>query len=707
MADLLFGLETEYPVACITSSGTTDGDQISYGLMGIARRELLHLPDLGHPSGIFLQNGSRMYVDCGHPEICTPECTNPWEVVRYTLAGHRILAGLAASLGSAKMPGAELVCWRGNVDYSGQSTWASHENYLHTKSLDVLQQQVIPHLVSRLVYTGAGGFNPLSRGLEFTLSPRVAHLRQVVSGNSTGERGIWHTKSEPLSAKFGRLHVLCGESLCSHVSAFLRVGATALVVAMADAGLTPGIAVQLAEPLEAMRAVARDVTCKRPLRMADGRKLTALEIQRHYLEQAEAHLHASFMPEWAPEVCHRWRGVLDQLEEAPGSVAQSLDWGIKLALYAHYARSVGVQWDALPFWNKVIGRLAAALKTSADGPETLPLEVAIGPSSPIPKEIARLDPLLRSRGFQWQDLKTVLDGRQKLFEIDTRFGQLGPKGIFEALDAAGVLNHRVSGVDNIEQAVTEPPATGRARIRGRVIQRLAGAEHSRCDWQSIIDFKKKKVLDLSDPFTNEESWRPLTPAEKQLAQRDTAAFAFVADIWNAELSCQARRQDAADRILSGDYAGAEAIVRGLLQEGFMVPSSHCHLARALLMMNREGESREEINQAWAVREQAATYVVGRILFFQCVFAMFDGAAITPIVREIRATLRDPDAHLDWTIQPMLDHLRQRLGETNYRFLKALAEALCDRVAMPRLDEFPQWRDAAAATSDRGMGGTGT
>jgi hypothetical protein len=214
------------------------------------------------------------------------------------------------------------------------------------------------------------------------------------------------------------------------------------------------------------------------------------------------------------------------------------------------------------------------------------------------------------------------------------------------------------------------------------------------------------VLDLSDPFTNEESWRPLTPAEKQLAQRDTAAFAFVADIWNAELSCQARRQDAADRILSGDYAGAEAIVRGLLQEGFMVPSSHCHLARALLMMNREGESREEINQAWAVREQAATYVVGRILFFQCVFAMFDGAAITPIVREIRATLRDPDAHLDWTIQPMLDHLRQRLGETNYRFLGALGEALCDRGAMRRLDEFPQWRDAAAATSDRGTGGTG-
>ena len=48
---------------------------------------------------------------------------------------------------------------------------------------------------------------------------------------------------------------------------------------------------------------------------------------------------------------------------------------------------------------------------------------------------------------------------------------------------------------------------------------------------------------------------------------------------------------------------------------------------------------------------------------------------------------------------MLDHLRSRLRETNYHFLKALAEALSDANAMIRLDEFPQWRSAAAASSD--------
>src|SRR5208283_1905190 len=216
-------------------------------------------------------------------------------------------------------------------------------------------------------------------GLEFTLSPRVAHVQQVVSGNSTSERGIWHTKTEKLCAGYSRLHVLCGESLCSETAAFLKVGSTALIVAMADAGLAPGSAVQLAEPLVAMQNVAGDVTCRTPLRMADGSCQTALAIQRHYLEQAEAHVGASFMPAWAAEVCRRWRAVLDQLEDAPGSVEQTLDWGIKLALYAHHARSIDIRWDALPFWNQVIGRLAAALGDGEDGEKALLLEIAIGP----------------------------------------------------------------------------------------------------------------------------------------------------------------------------------------------------------------------------------------------------------------------------------------------------------------------------------------
>jgi hypothetical protein len=202
--------------------------------------------------------------------------------------------------------------------------------------------------------------------------------------------------------------------------------------------------------------------------------LDALAIQRHYLEAAEAHLGASFMPEWASEVCRRWRAVLDQLEDAPASVDKTLDWGIKRALYASHAQSLGIRWDELPFLNQVIDQAAALLETCKDRQTPVHLELAIASNRRIPRELAVLGPLLRFRGLGWDDVRAVLDSRQKFFEIDTRFGQLGAKGIFETLDRAGVLNHHVEGVDNIDQAMTEPPVNGRARIRGEVIRRLAG-----------------------------------------------------------------------------------------------------------------------------------------------------------------------------------------------------------------------------------------
>jgi hypothetical protein len=569
--------------------------------------------------------------------------------------------------------------------------------------LEALQPQIVPHLVSRLIYTGAGGFNPFSRGLEFTLSPRAAHLRQVVSGNSTSDRGIWHTKTEALSAGYRRLHVLCGESLCSQTATFLKVGVTALIVALADAELAPGSAVQLAEPLVAMQNVAADVTCQRPLRMADGRCLTAIAIQRHYLQLAEAHLGDSFMPAWAAEVCCRWRAVLDQLEDAPNSVSQTLDWGIKLALYAHQARSFGVRWEDVGFWNQAIERLAAALDARQGRRKPVSIERVIGSKSPIPEEVAALDPLLQSRGLQWEDAKPLLRSRQKFYEIDTRFGQLGPQGIFEALDLAGVLNHRVSGVDNIEHAMAEPPATGRAGVRGQVIRRLAGAGKAQCDWQRIVNFQEKQMLDLSDPFTHKESWRPFRPEDvrdARLLQLHAELRNSVGDTASVEAEgVYSRREAALEHYRRGDFRGAEELLQALLHEGFEAPSTHCHLARVLLMMDREAEAREQIDRAGAIRGEADAYVVGRILFFQCVFAMFDGADIAPAIQQIRAALSTPLAHADWTIRPLLDHLRPRVGEPNYQFLKALSEALSSANAMPRLDQFPQWRDAAGAAAD--------
>jgi hypothetical protein len=415
---------------------------------------------------------------------------------------------LIQKFADGRAPGVETGCYRVNVDYSGSgTTWGCHESYLHRMPPDALPFHLIPHLVSRIVYTGAGGFEPLSGGLRFTLSPRASHIGRTISGDSTRDRGIFHTKDEPLCTGHHRLHVLCGESLCSQLAMFVKFGATSLVVAMTEAGLCPGKDVQLLVPLEALRAVASDPTCKKQLPVKGSRGKTAIDIQRHYLAMAEAHLNEPFMPPWAPAICAQWRRVLDLLERGPCAVSKVLDWAIKLSVYASHASRRGLNWDRLPFWADVIDRLRLALALPPDDGQ-FPLELAIGPQTPIPGVVTELEALLRRKGLQWDELRRVLALRAEFLEIDMRFGQLGPRGVFTMLDDARILDHRVRGIDNIEHAMLNPPLTGRAKLRGTVVKRVAGDKEGEwyCDWQRIFSRKYGRLLDLSDPFAQAETW---------------------------------------------------------------------------------------------------------------------------------------------------------------------------------------------------------
>ena len=106
MGELLFGVETEYAIAGVTRRGAMEREETLQRMMEFARKELVHLPDLHGSGGMYLGNGARFYLDCGmHPEMCTPECANPWDAVRSVEAGHRIVAGLAARVEAEGKPG--------------------------------------------------------------------------------------------------------------------------------------------------------------------------------------------------------------------------------------------------------------------------------------------------------------------------------------------------------------------------------------------------------------------------------------------------------------------------------------------------------------------------------------------------------------------------------------------------------------------------
>jgi proteasome accessory factor A len=506
MVSPMFGVESEYALAGIRGREPMQRDDLVNRLLRVARRRLAHLPDACSTSGMFLENGARFYIDCGlHPEMATPECTTPWELARYIKAGERTLEGLTQELQAETGDGAEIMCFRCNVDYGGSgSTWGCHESYLHHARPANLPGQLIPHLVTRVVYTGAGGFNPLAKGLEFCVAPRLMHIQQEVSGDSTGNRGIFHTKNESLAGKGNnRLHILCGESLCSETAIVLKIGTTALVTAMAEEGLNPGTDLRLASPLDALHAVASDIDCKRKLSLAAGGEATAIEIQRRLLRLAERN--QSVLPPWAGAICALWRVTLDQLEGAPDSAASVLDWAIKRRLFYGRAERRGISMDRFAFLSSIEQQMNAALAGVGAGGRSVRLNLVLGPKSPIPAEAASLGSALAAEGLAWADLERFLNLREEFYQIDTRFGQIGPRGIFTELDRRGVLNHKVAGVEGVETAMCEPPPVGRAKLRGETIRRLSGSGKAGCTWMSVFG-PDGRTLDLSDPFAATEVW---------------------------------------------------------------------------------------------------------------------------------------------------------------------------------------------------------
>lgn len=509
MAERLLGQETEYGLSVVMNAGLRRTNERAAEDIYCLAGTLPHLPAL-RSSGVFLANGSRFYVDCGHPEVATPECANPWDVVRYVRAGEWMLLNLAAEMKQRDPSVERTLILKSNIDYTSRATWGCHESYLHSvKDQTALSSHIIPHLVSRIVFAGAGGFDCFSPGLDFMVSPRVAHLGCAISGNSTGSRGIFHTRDEPLCGKgYKRLHLLCGESLCGETGAWLKVATTALVVALIDAGRQPGAAVQFRDPVAAMRIFADDPACRRTAPLGDGREVTALEVQEHFLQQAEACAEAAFMPPWAGEVCRQWRAMLDRLRHGPALVGRSLDWAIKLALFQSHARRRETTLEALALWTPVLDRLAAAHAETDKAEEPLTAELILGRRSPLAAVRKAVTLLLGERGLHWDGLADFLRVRLEFFALDTRFGLLGEGGLFAALEAGGAaLDHRFPGVDNIAHALENPPASGRAAIRGGVIRRVAGQNgRFAAEWEGVWDLQADVELNLTDPFCTEENW---------------------------------------------------------------------------------------------------------------------------------------------------------------------------------------------------------
>jgi len=366
-------------------------------------------------------------------------------------------------------------------------------------------------LVTRIIFTGAGGFDPFSPGIEFVLSPRSLFLHRESSADSTRNRGIAHEKQEHLCGHgYRRWHLVCGESLNSEIAMWLRSATLVLAVSLAEQGHVDfGVPVRLASPVEALHALTRDPTCRVPLALERGGEMTALDIQRYYLERAEARIGSGFMPPWTETACARWRAMLDRLESSPASVTTTLDWAIKRVLFERILHRRGYSWDRVRIWNDALAALRDRVQSEPAATEMRRLEDLIDPPEPVRACQSELAGMLAADGLEWAGIGGFARLRRELFEADARFSALGPDSLFAQLDREGVLTHHVPGVDNIEHAMEYPPAVGRAALRGAVIRRLMPLGNQfAAYWTGIVNRQSGSTLNLSHPFETEERWQP-------------------------------------------------------------------------------------------------------------------------------------------------------------------------------------------------------
>jgi len=294
-----------------------------------------------------LANGGRLYVDGAHPEYSTPECTGAHDLLAYEKAGERIM-DLSREMASRIKRGQDrFSVYKNNTDGKGNS-YGYHENYLVGREVpfERLVAHLIPFLVTRQIYAGAGkvGAENKTEHVPYQISQRADFFEVLVDLNTMVKRPIINTRDEPHSdpARYRRLHVIVGDSNMSEISTVLKVGAAALVLAMLEEGVE--VSVTLENPVHAIKAISRDVTLKQPIKLSNGKELTAIEIQRIYLESAEKHFSNTGADPGVADILSRWRSVLDRLAQEPMQLSRELDWVIKKELLESYMARKGCDW---------------------------------------------------------------------------------------------------------------------------------------------------------------------------------------------------------------------------------------------------------------------------------------------------------------------------------------------------------------------------
>jgi proteasome accessory factor A len=437
----IFGLENEYGVTCtLRGQRRLSPDEV-------ARYLFRRVVSWGRSSNVFLENGARLYLDVGsHPEYATPECDSLSDVVAHDKAGERILEGLVHSaeqrLEEEGIRG-EIYLFKNNTDSAGNS-YGCHENYLVSRHKDFHRtvDVLIPFLVTRQIFLGAGKLSQTPRGTAYSLSQRAEHIWEGVSSATTRSRPIINTRDEPHAdaERFRRLHVIAGDSNMSEYATYVKVGTVVALLQMIERDVVFRD-LTLENPIRSIRDISHDLTCRKKVRLANGRELSALDIQWEYLDRA---MRFARSPGFTPQVqraVDMWEHLLTGLEKDPMTLDREVDWVIKYKVLDRYRSQRG---------------------------------------------LTMADPRLAMLDLSYHDVDRS-------------------RGVYNMMASKGMVDRIVTDAD-IANAVRVPPQTTRARLRGEFIRVAKARKRDfTVDWVHLkLNDQAQRTVLCKDPFKSHD-----------------------------------------------------------------------------------------------------------------------------------------------------------------------------------------------------------
>jgi proteasome accessory factor A len=436
------GLETEYGVTCVV-----DG-QRRLSPDEVARYLFRKVVVWGRSSNVFLPNGGRLYLDVGsHPEYATAECDNLSDLIKQDQAGDRIVEELAVSaeirLNAEGIKG-QIHLFKNNMDAAGNS-YGCHENFSvsRKKNFEEVTESIIPFLITRQIFCGAGKWISSSKGANFQISQRAEHMWESVSSATTRSRPIINTRDEPHADpdEYRRLHIIVGDSNMSETTTVVKVATTELMLRAAELGLLKD-KFTIENPIRTIREISTDLKFRNSFRLSSGREITALQMQN------EMYNIVSSMP------------GLDELLEKP---------------FYRYA---------LNLWRRSLDALESEDYALVD---------------------MELDWMIKRKFMNsYKEKHQLNDMDSRLILLDISFHNIRKdRGLFYILEKSGMAKTLITNND-VNSAMENPPETTRAALRGRFIK--VAQEKKRdftVDWVNLkINDQQQSSIACKDPFKN-------------------------------------------------------------------------------------------------------------------------------------------------------------------------------------------------------------